>query len=119
MFGEVRLPYDDLLLPWARIHDKECARIIERVIAKGKSRSTALLDSVTSPRILPALEGSDPQSMDDLSRDTVTQSVRPVRLVQPVTAHQVTDGRSVRRKYASPAERQAAYRARKAQETAV
>lgn len=112
---EVRLSFDDLLLPWAQVHDKECAQIIEHVIAKAAAYDRAHSNSVTSPRIPPALEGSDPQSMNDSSRDTVTQSTHPVRPMQPVTAHQVTDGRSARRKYASPAERQAAYRARKVQ----
>ena len=96
--ADVRLPYDDVLLDWARKNDPDAARIIEAVQAKGRGM----------PQIPSQLLGKH-ASLDDSGPDDVVEPSEPC---DDTSGH--LDGRSRRKKYANRAEQQAAYRARKA-----
>jgi hypothetical protein len=94
---DVKLPWDDVLLPWATKNDPEAARIIERVQAKGRG-----MPQIPSQRL------GNHVLLDDLDPDDV---VEPSELCDDTLP---LDGRSRRKRYANRAEQQAAYRARKA-----
>ena len=89
---EVRLPFDDILLPWALEHDPETARIIQAVQAKAEAIPTTSIRPQT-----PSPEARIPSQIDDLhpkgvigSPEVCDDTLKPV------------DGRSRRRKYRNP-----------------
>ena|ERR1700676_1428557 len=93
---EVRLPFDDVLLPWALKHDPEAARIIQAVQAKA----------------LPA-HGSG-LNFNDQDVERIRVSAENVTKIKPSQNQQVMKkGRGRLRKYVNDAERQKAYRERK------
>jgi hypothetical protein len=99
---EVKLPYDDVLLPWALKHDPEVARIILAVQAKALRNSNSDAYQATVP------VKSVPADSKELS-----QSVTKIEVQQnqQVTGPAKT-ARGRRRKHANAAEKQKAYRSR-------
>jgi hypothetical protein len=94
----VKLPYDDVLLPWAKIHDTDAARIILAVQAKSQG----------TPQIASQRTGNAPNSSELPVPDEIVPSEPVTILLAP------QDGRRLRRKYSNRAEQQKAYRERKA-----
>jgi hypothetical protein len=93
---EVKLPFDDVLLPWTLKHDREAARIIQAVQAK------ALPDHGCG------------LNFNDQEVERIRVSTENVTKFKPSQNQQVMKkGRGRRRKYENDAKRQKAYRERK------
>jgi len=93
---EVKLPYDDVLLPWALKHDLEVARIILAVRAKAVPANAIGLN----------FDDHGPER-SGVSSETVT------KIESSPNQQLMRKGRGRRRRYATDADRQRAYRQRK------
>jgi len=112
---EVRLPFDDLLLPWAMKHDPEAARIILAVQAKAAAYDKA---HQTSRKTHETASPCDDNSSHRVS-DQLEYVTKPPDSVCDVESKEVRHRVGRPRQHANHATRQQAYRARKAQEMAV
>jgi hypothetical protein len=112
MFDEdVKLPWTGILLDQLDANDPEDAEV-RAIILRVQQRAAAIQTTSIRPHT-PSPEARIPSQIDDLPPERPRSHPGPVTIFsEPVVAK--PDGRSRRRKYASRADQQRAYRERKA-----